>query len=91
MYINNKVVGVEITGVSIETPGVQTTANKVKNNKDEDYDTSEGADERILEGGMHHTQLTSPNERLFNLRPSKPRNYANHCRVDCYAHAQIVH
>ena len=55
MYINNKVVGVEITGVSIETPEVQTTANKVKNNKYEDYDTSEGADERILEGGMHHT------------------------------------
>ena len=50
----------ENTWVCINTPGVQDTSHKGKNNKGEDDNTREIAYEDILEEDVHRTQITSP-------------------------------
>ena len=48
--------------------------------------------EEIPEGDSHHPQITSPTEwQTLNMRPRKPRNYANNIGLDDYTHAQVVH
>ena len=75
--------------MGIETPGVQYTSHKYKNNQDEYDNTIKIADKDTHEEDVHHPQLTSSTKRrIYKLRPRKPRK---HPVLGNYAHAQVLH